>query len=327
MAFFAGTQIIRFGIPRMTGYTGGLVSVALVVVQMMMAVDAYFIARSQLKEAFGPAPERPVPITTSRVPAFVPIGLACIFGAGFFLAMIVGLAIQAARGTNGKASTLATQNRLQSRRGEIGAQSGSVLPATDFLPAVEEVRKIERKTHRSKDDLQDLKRDAQILAAELKKQRLTADDAPVAHFYKGLSLSLINSIHDHEGEAVEMDGERIPVGFRQRGRRQPAYLHPCSELFQCGVFRRVGCSQSITFHFSRVQVLGKVCLARARWVSERPREFSDHRRWRTESGCPRSTRPAHNGVQHWNQVQVRGRFVRDEYRENRSFHRHAPSRR
>ncbi len=206
MAFFVGTQIVRFGVPRMTGYKGGLVSVVLVVVQMMMGVDAYFIARRQLKEALGPAPEQPVPITPSRVPAFVPIGLACIIGAGFFLAMIVGLAIQAARGTNGQAaSNLAVQNRLQSRRGVISSQSGSVPPATDFLSAVEEIRKVERKTHRTKDDLQDLKRDAQIIASELQKQKLTPDDTAVAHFYKGLSLSLINSIHDHEGEAVEMD--------------------------------------------------------------------------------------------------------------------------
>lgn len=209
MAFFVGTQIVRFGVPRMTGYKGGLVSVVLLVVQVMMGVDAYFIARRQLKEALGPPPEQPVPITTSRVPAFLPIGLACIIGAGFFMAMIVGLALQAARGTNGQAaSNLAVKNRLQSRRGGIGSQSGSILPATDFLSAVEEIRGVERKTHRTKDDEQDLRRDAQIIASELQKRKLTPDDAAVAHFYKGLSLSLINSIHDHEGEAVEMDAAR-----------------------------------------------------------------------------------------------------------------------
>lgn len=209
MAFFVGTQIVRFGVPRMTGYKGGLVSVVLLVVQVMMGVDAYFIARRQLKEALGPPPEQPVPITTSRVPAFLPSGLACIIGAGFFMAMIVGLALQAARGTNGQAaSNLAVKNRLQSRRGGIGSQSGSILPATDFLSAVEEIRGVERKTHRTKDDEQDLRRDAQIIASELQKRKLTPDDAAVAHFYKGLSLSLINSIHDHEGEAVEMDAAR-----------------------------------------------------------------------------------------------------------------------
>lgn len=216
MAFFVGTQIVRFGVPRMTGYKGGLVSVVLVAVQVMMGVDAYFIARRQLKEALGPPPEQPVPITTSRVPAFVPIGLACIIGAGFFIAMIVGLAFQAARGTDGQAASgrannLAVQNRLQSRRGVISSQSGSVSPATDFLSAVEEIRKLERKTHRTKDDLQDLKRDGQIIASELQKRQLTPDDAAVAHFYKGLSLNLINSIHDHEAEAVEIDAAREAI--------------------------------------------------------------------------------------------------------------------
>lgn len=212
MAFFVGTQIVRFGVPRMTGYKGGLVSVVLAVVQVMVGVDAYFIARRQLKEALGPAPEQPVPIATSRVPAFLPIGLACMIGAGFFMAMIVGLAFQAARGTAGQAApNLAVQNRPQSRRGVISSQSGSVPPATDFLSAVEEIRKFERKTHRTKDDLQDLKRDAQIIASELQKQKLTPDDAAVAHFYKGLSLNLINSIHDHEGEAVEIDAAREAI--------------------------------------------------------------------------------------------------------------------
>jgi hypothetical protein len=178
----------------------------------MVGVDAYFIARRQLKEALGPAPEQPVPIATSRVPAFLPIGLACMIGAGFFMAMIVGLAFQAARGTAGQAApNLAVQNRPQSRRGVISSQSGSVPPATDFLSAVEEIRKFERKTHRTKDDLQDLKRDAQIIASELQKQKLTPDDAAVAHFYKGLSLNLINSIHDHEGEAVEIDAAREAI--------------------------------------------------------------------------------------------------------------------
>jgi hypothetical protein len=209
MAFFVGTQIVRFGVPRMTGYKGGLVSVVIVVVQMMMGVDAYFIARRQLKEALGPAPEHPVFVTPSRVPAFLPIGLASIIGAGFFLTMIVGLAFQAARGTKGQAvSNLGRQNRLQSRRGVIGSQSGSVPPATDLVSAVEAIRKVERRTHRTKDDLQDLKRDAQIIVSELQKQKLTTDDTAVAHFYKGLSLSLINSIHDHEGEAVEMDAAK-----------------------------------------------------------------------------------------------------------------------
>jgi hypothetical protein len=212
MAFFVGTQIVRFGVPRMTGYKGGLVSVVVVVVQMMMGVDAYFIARRQLKEALGPAPEQPVPITTSRVPAFLPIGLACIIGIGFFLAMIVGLAIQAARGTHGQAaSILAVKNRLQRRRGVISSQSGSVAPATDFLSAVEEIRRVERKTHRTKDDLQVLKQDSQIIASELQKGKLASDDAAVAHFYKGLSFDLINSIHDHEGEAVEIDAAREAI--------------------------------------------------------------------------------------------------------------------
>ncbi len=84
MAFFVGTQIVRFGVPRMTGYKGGLVSVVIVVVQMMMGVDAYFIARGQLKEALGPAPEHPSVIKPSRVPAVPPNWTSEHYWCGFF---------------------------------------------------------------------------------------------------------------------------------------------------------------------------------------------------------------------------------------------------
>ena len=97
---FVGTQIMRFGVPRLTGYTGGVVSLGLIVLQMLTAADAYRIARLQLKEALGPEAvatpgATPAP---SRLPAFIPIGLACLAGAGFILLSVVGMAIIAARG-------------------------------------------------------------------------------------------------------------------------------------------------------------------------------------------------------------------------------------
>ena len=71
---FVATQIVRFGLPPVTGYGGGVVSLALLVAQMLMGADAYRVARLQLKEALGPPPEPPVAGTSkaSRIPGFVP---------------------------------------------------------------------------------------------------------------------------------------------------------------------------------------------------------------------------------------------------------------
>lgn len=93
MAFVVATAIVRFAVPQITGYKGGVVSLVLLVVQVMMGVDAYFLARRQVKEALVSLPEQPVPPTTSRLPALVPIVFACIIGGCFFATLIVGLAI------------------------------------------------------------------------------------------------------------------------------------------------------------------------------------------------------------------------------------------
>jgi len=183
---------------------------------VMMGVDAYFIARRQLKEALGPPPEQPVarPIA-SRLPSFVPIGLACMAAAGFFGAIIVGLALQAARGPAGQAAHNGLSNTFNhphsQNRGVLRPQSAPAGPPTDFPSAVDDIRRLERKTHRTKDDMQDLKRDVQILASELRKPSLSADDAAVAHFYRAEGFSLVNSIHEHEGEAVELDAAREAI--------------------------------------------------------------------------------------------------------------------
>ena len=208
MLMFMASQLVRFGIPRMTGYAGGLVSLLVTCMQMLLAVDAYRIARMQLSEALGPPPEQTVAPTgvTSRLPAFVPITLACFVGVSFFAAMIVGLALGAARGrtASGRSGKAGIQDAESPRRA-LRPQGEPPSAPTDFLSAVGDVRKLERKTHRTTDDIQDLKRDGQILASAVRERKLSPDDEAVAHFYKAHAFSLINSIHDHEGEEVEVD--------------------------------------------------------------------------------------------------------------------------
>ncbi len=99
LAIFIGTQIVRFAIPRVTGFSGGVVSLILIVVQMVMAADAYRIAHAQVHEALGAEgmAARTQALKRSRLPSYVPIALSVILGAGFILLTVVGVAINAAR--------------------------------------------------------------------------------------------------------------------------------------------------------------------------------------------------------------------------------------
>jgi hypothetical protein len=97
LAIFVGMQVARFTLPRVAGYFGGIITLVLLLLQVLMAADAYRIARAQLKEALGPRPEGSAAPTPSRLPAFVPIALACVVGTGFVLLSVIGLAFLAAR--------------------------------------------------------------------------------------------------------------------------------------------------------------------------------------------------------------------------------------
>lgn len=207
MAIFIGTQIVRFGVPRITGFAGGVVSLALLIIQMLMAADAYRIARAQLKEALGPEPS-PIPATASRLPAFVPIGLACVASAAFLAMMIFGLAVNAARW--GKTPALSASSagspnlsHSQNRFGGPRSQSVPPIPPTDLPSAVSDVQRLERKTDRTNDDVPELKHDVQIFASVLRTRKLNSDDSVVAHFYKAEALRLINAIHEHEGDPLQ----------------------------------------------------------------------------------------------------------------------------
>ena len=205
MAIFIGTQIVRFGVPRITGFAGGVVSLVLLVVQMLMAADAYRIARAQLKEALGPEPS-PTLVPASRLPAFVPIGLACVAGAAFLAMMIFGLAVNAVRGGATpalSASSAGSPTRSPNRFGAPRSQTAPPIPPGDLPSAVSDVQRLERKTDRTNDDVPELKHDVQIFASVLRTRKLNPDDSVVAHFYKAESLRMINAIHEQEGDPLQ----------------------------------------------------------------------------------------------------------------------------
>ncbi len=204
---FIATQIVRFGVPRQAGYAGGVISLALIVLQMLMGADAYRIAHIQLKEALGPQAEKPdAPGKAPRLPAIIPIGLAGLLAACFIGFVIFGLALTAARGPRvlARASRPAGQRASAGRgSGTMGARVVAPGPATDLPSAVEEVQWLERQVEHREEDLPALKHDVQILGSVLNSGNVNDADAVVAHFYRAEGLRLINAVHEHEGERVE----------------------------------------------------------------------------------------------------------------------------
>jgi hypothetical protein len=97
LVIFLGAQAMRVTVTRLGGHASRLIALVLVLFQVLMAADAYRIAHAQIKEALGPKPEDGLAPKTSRLPAFVPIGLACLVGAGCILLWAIGMAFMFAR--------------------------------------------------------------------------------------------------------------------------------------------------------------------------------------------------------------------------------------
>jgi TM2 domain-containing membrane protein YozV len=206
IGFFVGTQVLRFVLPRATGFGGGVITLGLTVVQLVMAADAYRIAREQVKEAMGDQAERRGEAGTgSRMPAAVPIGIACLAGASFFLLLIVGLALQAVRGPRQQAASVKAQPRKFWERNNFNpvVRAGAAGTATDLASAVNEIQVSERNPVHTNEDMPGLTHDVRILNSVLRDRKTNADDAMVARYYKGEGLRLMNSIHEHDGEAMD----------------------------------------------------------------------------------------------------------------------------
>ena len=217
IVIFVATQVVRFAVPRLTGYAGGVVSLALIVLQMLMGADAYRIARMQVQEALGPQPEHPAAATTkpSRLPLFIPVSLAGLAATGFLGFIIFGLALSAARGPQvlpGAARSESLGLSARAQRGSANSRAPAVAPgpATDLTSAAEQVQWLQ-KQERRKEDIPELKRDVQIFDSVLNGRKVNDADSAVAHFYRAGGLGLINSIHEHEGEPLDLSAARRAV--------------------------------------------------------------------------------------------------------------------
>lgn len=210
ITLFVVMQVSRLLFARVGGFAGGVISAALVILQLLMAADAYRIARRQLREAFGsePAPQAASVVPPSRLPVQVPVALACLLVFGFLLLVAIGLAFGPSRQRKRVAASNAKQPRPVFSNGAVdlyAVPDATPIPAVDLATAAQNVQQVERKPRRLKnEDIPNLKQDVRVLTTFLGKKKIDATDAVVAHYFRGVSLALINNVHFREGEEIDM---------------------------------------------------------------------------------------------------------------------------
>jgi TM2 domain-containing membrane protein YozV len=206
---FVAMQAARLVFPS-TGFVGTSIALALVIVQLLVAEDAYRIARRQVKEALGTEVVQSVENAppASRLPVQVPVVLACVIPLGFVVLIVIGLVLGSTR--SGKRPTVAA---LNSRAGQNGSnpqrmQNDTPVPVVDFPTAIQDVQRVHRKSEHRRDEIANLKRDVRFLNSALSAHKVDAADTMVAHYFRAEALAMINTENEREGEAIDLAGAR-----------------------------------------------------------------------------------------------------------------------
>jgi TM2 domain-containing membrane protein YozV len=199
---------IKALIAATTGFWSGVASLLAITIGLIMGVDAYRLAKEQLRENRGPQPKEAALTTksASRLPAFIPVALASIAGIGFLGLAIVGLAMRAAGGNASGTAAVRIPPRARSlhRFAPGSPQALRAEAVDDFLSAVGDIQRIQKKADRGPDDLIDLGRDFDRISAQLSGGHLDPSDLNVAYFYRGEAGALTNNIRRHHGGSIDL---------------------------------------------------------------------------------------------------------------------------
>ena len=210
LILFVAMQVARLVVPA-AGFWGITIGLGLLVVQMLVAGDAYRIAHRQLKQRLAQveAPAQNM-APASRLPVQVPVVLACVLPVGFAVLVVIGLALGATRTGRGRPDVTVKGHP------EVGlgvgasdpwqARNDIPVPVVDFPTAVQDVQRVQRKSGPGKDEIQNLKLDVSLLSAALNGRKVDASDAMVAHYYRAVALSMINMVHERSGEPMDVSG-------------------------------------------------------------------------------------------------------------------------
>jgi len=228
LTLFVVMQVARFAVPS-SGFWGILIGLALVVVQLLVAWDAYRIAHQQVKAALARDAGQPVPdaAPASRLPVQVPVVLACLLPFGFVMLGAMALVLGSTRsGKHQPVATLKSPTAVESgvvrKSDPQPVLNDTPVQVVDFSTAVQDVQRVQRKASREKEDIPNLKQDARMLGATLNGRKVDASDAMVAHYYRAVALAMINGVHERDGEAMDESGARTARGDLDRiiGARQ-----------------------------------------------------------------------------------------------------------
>ena len=213
LTLFIVVQVARFVVPS-AGFWRISIGLVLIVVQLLVAGDAYRIAHRQLKQTLAGQQGLPVRSTTpaSRLPLQVPVVLACFLPVGLLMLVVMGFVLGSTR--SGKSQAVTT---LNSRNGvERGAnrpdppqvRNETPVPVVDFPTAVQDVQRVQGKSDPGKEEIPNLTLDVRMLGAILNGRKVDASDAIVAHYFRAVALSMINTVHERDGEAMDISAAR-----------------------------------------------------------------------------------------------------------------------
>jgi TM2 domain-containing membrane protein YozV len=148
----------------------------------------------------------------SRLPKEVPLALAGLMTFGFIVLAIIGTILGPAFSQKRRAAT-----RFKPRQYAVAPQPAvprsdlSPVPVEDSLPihavdlgtAVLDVRRVQRKSLHTKDDIPNLTRDVQVLSSTVDASKTITVDVILARFNRAIALALINMAHEQEGEPMD----------------------------------------------------------------------------------------------------------------------------
>jgi TM2 domain-containing membrane protein YozV len=247
IVLFILLNILKVIVHSTSPFWSGVVSLLMISVGLVMAADAYRIARAQVRESLvtGPVPPGARAVKPSRLPAFFPVSLAVLASVGFCALVVVGLAMRAARLTTpslaGRSALagLGGANRFSPR----GRPSKHSAVEAEFLPAIQDIERIQREGKRDQDDLQGLDNDTNRISAALGSGELDDSDIEVAYFYRGVAASLSNAIRRKQGLQVDASVAQNALNdFNQvvshRGSTYDPSVTPANAQYWSGVIQR-----------------------------------------------------------------------------------------
>ncbi len=202
IVLFIAINFLKFGIAATAGYWQALVQILSLAIAAAMAVDAYRIAKRQIAIELGPQTQPDPAYKPSRLPVYVPMGLAALATSGFLAMVVFGMAILAIHGPRSLATTrsgLYAGHKLASR-----GQTPLDRAVGDLLTAAQDIQKLERSHDSGQDETEALQHDVAVFNTVIGDGNLSADDMPVAYYYRGHAFRLMNAVREHDGEQIDL---------------------------------------------------------------------------------------------------------------------------